>query len=1334
MTPTDVLAEVRGAIAPTTKDYREAGLLPNVQVQEHVPQLDLQEQSSAALEDYQRGSVESAGLRTSLNNTLIDEYKQVQEQVDEAARADRAYIQDMGFVERVKHIAAGTTTGYIASGIAQSLVQDAITEFDSPEMREPVDAKFINDLFFEHGLPYNPKYEEQLRKASSKQEALQTFYRLQDHAESARIALNSPLTNFAVQALDPAENLALVGATLVTGGLGAPAALSARSLSLFGKVTRTTKAAGATTAVEALSAGGVRAVGWTRAGAQAGAISGAMLAGSEAGRETSFVDYVTAGALVTAGRYYFGPERQLVKRGLAKTTDAQAIAELGVPSPQVVQPVAPVQFTKFTPIDNLHNRRLRAQREAESIPTPTKPTRAQALQDAALTPELRAEAAKAPFAKRALPALRERVRVARDATKTLHDLKQVRQSMQPPTRKSLPKRLPKGTSARVAVQRARRDWQAEVDALDARIAELEGTASTLQRAERAVQGAERAVKAGEHVERIRSGKFTQAERAAGNQLYKERVDAYTAEAHAAAAARRAALADVQPLDADSILRLEAIEHNSLPSMMREEVNLPVTGSSAMEGSGRLKVPMQAFRGLVSEFEKITLGSPAVRSLIGLLLDDPLMRTGFRGRNAASYLRMYRNILHGHLQKWETALDDYVRTLTGDSKVQSLFGFSSKHEAKRLEVERDIAEHLLQRNEAARLGDPIPTHPDEGIRNLVDIYEAANAATLDIAKRAGLEGAESVQIMAGYFHRSYSYDKLRHITNRYGDDIVKQLLTQSAMSGLGVEAKYAEQIADAIFTRTVNKGTSARHDFMGQLGKMETASILDTLKAEGVSKEVYDHIRGRLTQRTDAATGAKYLQDRLPLDMQAQVLAPDGTRISMTDLIDMDISRLLENTMHGLAGRSALAKVGIGGTDSAIERYRQQVLAELNKSGASTKQIQDANKQLDYVFGDFTGMRPDDAILTEGYSTTMSLASASMLGSTGLLQIAETAIIANRYGMVNTMQAIFSRTPIVKDILRSLGANKDLADEFRQVVGIDLSRDMRVRSWKRQVEVGQTATAWHNRIAYMMQQATPTITGQRMVHKAQANMVINLGLHKVIRAANGSAEDLAEIVRYMPELDGATLLGEVKGAVRTNRLGAVTDFGWSQLSEQALEDLMNVVTRMADDALLHGRVGQGASFTRSAVGQVLFQFMSYSSYAHNKLLRGTLHNKGAIGVASLFVHQYPLMFTMTYLNEVRRGEVPDLDNDADLMRVATRALSYSAALGLFDLGFSVVGGGRGGVSAMDVLGSGGSLFQIPNAIADGEAMRAVGLGADAVAGMTFLGAIPGAQAAIKAAKE
>lgn len=1322
----DILEEVRGAVAPTPKDYREAGLL---EAPAQVEQPQVNEQTyGGILQSFEEGRADSPELATPLTS-FIDEFQEVTQEEDVAARARHDQIQDMGFFETVGHLAKGTTTGYVVSNLAQYLEDAEVSAFDNPELAQPVTPEYISNLMFTHGLPFDNRYVEAMRKAGTKGEALQTFYRLQDHAESARIASYSPLTNFAVQALDPIENLALVGATIATGGIGAPAALSARTVSLFGKTTRTVIQTG----------NAARLTGLTRAGAQAGAITGAIALGAYSDRETSALDYISAGALVMAGRYYFGPERKLAKRGLDKAVrngDAQAATELALPSAAITNPNAPVVYTKFTPVEKPIRTRAQA---LQDLPMPTKPTLAASTRDAALTPEVLSAASRAPLAQRALPRFRKRLEELKQTASELTALRAERAGLgNRPTRSSLPSKLPKGVSARRAVEQARREYVAKVADLDTRIMQAEGARASIARTERAIASAEYAVRAAERVGRVNAGEFSAAERAAGKKLHKERMQDYTEEAHLVAQQRREALADVSVMEASGIQRLEAIEQASLPKPLQEAaeaVEAPIEGSLVADGAGgRLHVPMQAFRGIVSEYEKITMGIPAVRNLMGKLLDDPLMRDGFSGRNAASYLRIYRNQAQGYLQRWETSLDDYVRTLTGESKLKSLNGFSSKHEARRLEVEEEIGEFLLERNAAAQVGDTIPRHHNPEIQKLIDIYEDANAFSIDLAKKSGLEGADRVTAHAGYFHRSYSYDKLRRITNAYGEDAAKSLLTASVAQGLRVETAYAQHIANAIYTRTVNKGTSARHDFMGQLGKVETDNIIDTMRAEGVSEAAINHIRGRLEQSLDTATGTQYLRERLPLDMHVRVPVSDGSSIGMTDLIDMDLSRLLENTLQGMTGRSALAKVGIGGTDSAIERFRQQYMDLLNKTGASTKSIQDANKQLDYVIGDFTGIRPDDAILSEAYTTGASLASASMLGSTGLLQVAEFGVIAQRYGMVATMQEILQRTPGIKQGLEAIGKDKDLANDFMEVVGLDLSRDMRIRSWKRQVEVGQTATAWHNKYAYMMQQATPTVTGQRMVHRAQANIVINLGLKRVLAATKGDAAALDELLQYMPELDRASLLGEVKAAARYNKQGRLTDFGWDQLSDQALEDLTNVVTRMADDALLHGRVGQGASFTRTAVGRILFQFMSYSSYAHNKLLRGTLHNKGAIGLASLLVHQYPIMFAMTYLNEIRRGEIPDLDNEADLMRVAARALSYSAVLGLSDLALSVVGGGRGGVSAMDALGSGGALLQIPGEIVDGNALRALGLSAEAVSGVSFLGAVPGAQALINMTKE
>lgn len=247
--------------------------------------------------------------------------------------------------------------------------------------------------------------------------------------------------------------------------------------------------------------------------------------------------------------------------------------------------------------------------------------------------------------------------------------------------------------------------------------------------------------------------------------------------------------------------------------------------------------------------------------------------------------------------------------------------------------------------------------------------------------------------------------------------------------------------------------------------------------------------------------------------------------------------------------------------------------------------------------------------------------------------------------------------------------------------LDLARDVRLRPWKRQHDAFLAAsnTAF-DRVLHAGKQVVPYLNAMKYVHAHQARMNANLVLNKFARAAKGDAEALRTIREYAPDLQW----DRVKAAIDANvtYLGKgqnASSFNWGGWAKSDVDEIMNVALRMMDDSLLYGRAGQGASFARSPVGQVLGQFRSYVSFAHNKLLRGTLNTRGPGALATLLAFQYPLTFLMVSANEARKGDL-ELSNNK-LKEMAKKAIGYTAGLGFVADAAGIVGltGGRGGMS-------------------------------------------------------
>lgn len=664
--------------------------------------------------------------------------------------------------------------------------------------------------------------------------------------------------------------------------------------------------------------------------------------------------------------------------------------------------------------------------------------------------------------------------------------------------------------------------------------------------------------------------------------------------------------------------------------------------------------------LLSEFDKLSSASPEASELMKTLMDDPVRRsTLLSNSNAASDLRMFRNEADGLVKEYEDALDAALAPSHG--WFSRRFDVTGRFGADRDALQNEVATELLRRNEQWRLYGNVMPDPNvrPEIARLADISDKLHGRLGEMARDSGVRGFEDFTPQPGYFHRSWNDSLIRSMEATH-KGAARRLIAESALSGIkGLERDEADALAGALIQRVRDKASHNRTDFMGGLGKADTTYLRESLERAKLNQGVIDSIMAKVEQKASDQGTVKYGKHRLSFDMGTEIRMDDGTLYKMTDLIDTDLDRVIENYTQGITGRSALGRQGIA-DESDLTAFRKKYADSI----AHLPQAEQADlmQQLDGLLGDFTGQRPEANILGQGWQRAKSIADATMLTASGFWQVGEYATMAQRHGVFETGKEFIRQFPGVRTFFKDAAKNPDLADEMSTVLGLDLGRDVRLRPWKRQHDafLDSQDTAF-DRLLHMGKQAVPYLNGMKYVHAQQSRMNANLVLNKFARAAKGDEAALKQIMSYAPDLDWKRAKAAIDQNVTYSSTGRnAASFNWGGWAKGDIDAVMNAALRMMDDSVLFGRVGQGASIGRSAVGQVMFQFKSFVSFAHNKLLRGTLRNEGVGGLATLLAYQYPLTFMLVMANEARKGNADF--SEKGMQEVARKAVGYTAGLG------------------------------------------------------------------------
>lgn len=679
---------------------------------------------------------------------------------------------------------------------------------------------------------------------------------------------------------------------------------------------------------------------------------------------------------------------------------------------------------------------------------------------------------------------------------------------------------------------------------------------------------------------------------------------------------------------------------------------------AFEGT---KANAKAALGYVNRFfaESDMLGiNPEARSLMGRLIDDPVRREGFSTNdNAASYLRRYRNEFDGYIKQYDDAVAGVLRERGLGWKDTALA--TKKGVAARDALNDQVSTELLRRNREWSSQGFVSQAPglDPNITKLADMSDQFHAQMGQRAQAAGVRGFEDFKAHPGYFHRSWNYSKMLDLDNIEAG-LSAKVIGQAVFRGIkGIDQDDALTVAKAIVQRAKDRASGIRSEFMGALGVADTTFIRESLEAANVSQVKIDSIMGKIEQKASDQGTVKYGKGRLSMDMDA-TFNVNGVTYRAADLIDKDLDRLMENYAGSISGRSALARAGMPG-DSEIEAFIREYTKAVSHLGQG--KTEELTGQLRGVFGDFTGNVPKEHQLGPIAQRASGLTAATMLGFSGVYQLAEIATIMHRQGVAATMgEMMKSFGGGMGKILGMAAKDPDLAGEMNAVLGLDLARDVRMKPWKRQFDtfISSSDTTF-DRILHSGKQATPILNGMKFVHGIQSRLNANLTLNKIARAAAGDADALKVLQAYGKDVDWDDVLPRVRGYVSLSGKNA-RSMNWGVWAQKDLDTVMNTALRIMDDSLLYGRVGQNAGYARSPVGQILGQFRSFVAFAHNKLLRGTYENNGVLGVASLLALQYPLTALMMGVKSAINGKL-DM-SEKGIKKMAMDGIGYTAGLG------------------------------------------------------------------------
>lgn len=714
-------------------------------------------------------------------------------------------------------------------------------------------------------------------------------------------------------------------------------------------------------------------------------------------------------------------------------------------------------------------------------------------------------------------------------------------------------------------------------------------------------------------------------------------------------------------------------------------------------------PLSKINKFTTEFDALT---PNAESLeySAKIMDDPVGRTGaIQENSAASLNRVWRNRAEGMLKEYHDHVDDVLKD-QGYGFFSRTLDWDGKARAARDSFQNDVYADIIRRDQEHRLNGVTSPNSDPKIAKAVDHIEKLNNSMGQLAKESGVLGFEDFTPRPGYIHRAWNPDAAVGAMSKYGTGTVRDLFKTAIRQSFKTSTEEdVRAIADAFITRLKAMHQNETVDFRGSMGKADTGAIREMLEnTPGVDPARIESIMGRLEQKDSTAT-VKFGKRRTDIDMTASIVTPTGERLSMQDLVHKDIDRISENYAHQMVGRSALAAAGVGNGDSEIRKFRLNWAQKIAGPNATKDQLRAAQQKVEGILADFTGMRPESFQLSPALSTVSSLTSMSVLSASGLWQLGEYGTIAFKHGFANTVDAFLKHTPGLRDVMNKIRKSPDLVQEFNDVANFQLTRDVQFKPWLRQIELNETAkdTRWQRALHYG-KQSIPYINGMKYIQAHQAQMVGELAIQTLVKAAKGDASAIKRLAGHNVSTDTLSRIKTNLDKFSTVSNGRVSRLALSAWPAEDVERMTQAAGRLMDASLLMARTGEGANWMRSSAGQILGMFRSFVAFSHNKQLRAIYNNHGVLGLAHIMAYQYPLMYATMYVNDARKH--PKGDGD-DASQLALKTFGMLGAMGFLGDAAGILGltGGPGGLST-PVFGAFNNLkglSQSASSFADGD---------------------------------
>lgn len=618
---------------------------------------------------------------------------------------------------------------------------------------------------------------------------------------------------------------------------------------------------------------------------------------------------------------------------------------------------------------------------------------------------------------------------------------------------------------------------------------------------------------------------------------------------------------------------------------------------------------------------------------------------------------HKRAVQADLTKHKWVFDDLLQTTLAEQGAGLMRRiFSTAAAGKQAEIEHAVSMEMFRRGQLSQQGLPIShVGVPEHITKMADAADSMHRLAADELIASGVEGAEALKHKTGYFNRRWDSSKVdvmlekftaAGLTAKEALNRTIDLVSSSMRSANGWNKELADDVAGATVNRAISKGMFEDSAFNASVGAETAVTLQKLLVQEGLSGARLQRVMDVLVGKMDESGKVGFMKHRVDLDYNASTVV-NGETLRVTDLLDTNISGLMDRYIDSASAQIAFAKKGLT-KPSDITALRTELITSLKGNPVKQKEAVDLfEASIDHLYG-----RPSGVDIGTGLRNVAAVNRMITLGASGYWQLSEYATLMAQYGALKSIKYAMQELPGFKGMLEYANSDVRTSQNLKDILTNAADQNLRLRPYLQRFEDGFDTPLSHTLTAKLQQaqQLVPYANGMKYVHGHQARLTANLIIDTINSAVKGDAKAAKALEKYGVD---ATQLRSMADDVKQHGMAVDkwADGSWASVRPAFM--------KMLDESVLHQRMGDMPAFAMlNPVGKFIFTYRSFVLTAHNKILSGGLQRDGFAGVGLMLAYQFPLAALAVQAQATVNGKKAMTEKE-----LAAKAIGQMGGIGL-----------------------------------------------------------------------